>query len=69
MMTGQILAGSAPTLAVRYQLVVVFMLTAATALTAAGIVLWYRRTFPSPSPRDIGSMPRIRWTNRARFCS
>jgi putative ABC transport system permease protein len=45
MMTGQILAGSAPTLAVRYQLVVVFMLTAATALAAAGIVLWYRRTF------------------------
>lgn len=39
MMTGQILAGSAPTLAVRYQLVVVFMLTAATALTAGHRVL------------------------------
>jgi len=44
-MTGQILAGSSPTLAVRYQLVVVFMIAAATALTAAGVVLWYRRTF------------------------
>ncbi len=45
MMTGQILAGSAPTLAVRYQIVVVFMLAAATALTATGIVQWYRRSF------------------------
>ncbi len=45
MMTGQILAGSAPTLAVRYQLVVVFMLVAATSITATGIVRWYRRTF------------------------
>jgi putative ABC transport system permease protein len=32
MMTGQILAGSSPLLAIRYQIVVVFMLTAATAL-------------------------------------
>ncbi len=45
MMTGQILAGSAPTLAVRYQLVVVFMMAGATSLTATGIVRWYRRTF------------------------
>lgn len=45
MMTGQILAGADPTLAVRYQLVVVFMLTAATAITAAGVVFWYRRLF------------------------
>ena len=45
MMTAQILAGSAPTLAVPYKLVVVVMLTAAIPLTAADIVLWYRRTF------------------------
>jgi UDP-glucose/iron transport system permease protein len=32
MMTGQILAGSSPLLAIRYQVVVVFMLTAATGL-------------------------------------
>ncbi len=45
MMTGQILAGADPTLAVRYQLVVMFMLTAATGVTAAASVLGYRRTF------------------------
>jgi len=49
MMTGQILAGSSPTLAVHYQLVVVFMLTAATALTAAAVVLSYRKTFFTPA--------------------
>ncbi len=57
MMTGQILAGSAPTLAVRYQLVVVFMLTAATALTATGIVLWYRRTFFTAADQLVRRMP------------
>jgi putative ABC transport system permease protein len=45
MMTGQILAGSSPLLAVRYQLVVVFMLASATSLTAAYVVLRYRHTF------------------------
>jgi putative ABC transport system permease protein len=45
MMTGQILAGADPALAVRYQLVVMFMLTAATAITAAIAVQAYRRTF------------------------
>ena len=57
MMTGQILAGSAPTLAVRYQLVVVFMLTAATALTAAGMVLWYRRTFFTAAAQLLPRVP------------
>lgn len=57
MMTGQILAGSAPTLAVRYQLVVVFMLTAATAITASGIVLWYRRTFFSDAAQLLPRVP------------
>ena len=45
MMTGQILAGSSPLLAVRYQLVVAFMLAGTTALTAVLATLWYRRTF------------------------
>jgi putative ABC transport system permease protein len=45
MMTGQILAGQSPLLAVRYQIVVAFMLAGATALTAAIVALWYRRRF------------------------
>ncbi len=45
MMTGQILAGQSPLLAVRYQIVVAFMLAGATAMTAVIVVLWYRRTF------------------------
>lgn len=45
MMTGQILAGASPLLAVRYQLVVVFMLACATAITALLVVLAYRRSF------------------------
>ena len=45
MMTGQILAGSSPLTAVRYQIVVVFMQAAAVAITTTVIVLWYRRTF------------------------
>ena len=45
MMTGQILAGQSPLLAVRYQIVVAFMLAGATAMTSAIVVLWYRRSF------------------------
>jgi ABC-type iron transport system FetAB permease component len=30
---------------VRYQIVVVFMLAGAVAMTSAGVALWYRRTF------------------------
>jgi putative ABC transport system permease protein len=45
MMTGQILAGQSPLLAVRYQIVVAFMLTSATAITSAIAVLRYRRAF------------------------
>ena len=57
MMTGQILAGTDPTLAVRYQLVVAFMLVAATAITAAGVVLWYRKTFFSPAAQLLPRVP------------
>jgi putative ABC transport system permease protein len=45
MMTGQILAGASPLLAVRYQIVVMFMLAASVAITAAATTLWYRNRF------------------------
>lgn len=45
MMTGQILAGASPLLAVRYQIVVAFMLAGAVAMTATIVTLWYRRSF------------------------
>lgn len=46
MMTGQILAGAAPVDAVRYQIVIVFMITSAAALGSLGaILLAYRRLF------------------------
>ncbi len=39
MMTGQILAGASPAAAVRYQIVIIFMIAAAAALGALGVVL------------------------------
>lgn len=45
MMTGQILSGESPLLAVRYQIVVMFMLASAVAVTSALATLWYRRRF------------------------
>lgn len=46
MMTGQILAGQSPTQAVHYQIVVMYMITAAAALTSiAGVVAATRRAF------------------------
>ncbi len=45
MMTGQIIAGSSPLVAVRYQIVVMFMLASSVAITATCVALWYRRTF------------------------
>jgi putative ABC transport system permease protein len=44
-MTGQIIAGASPLTAVRYQIVVMFMLASSVAITAALVTLWYRRTF------------------------
>ncbi len=49
MMTGQILAGASPLLAVRYQIVVAFMLAGAVAITSALVVLLYRRSFFTPA--------------------
>lgn len=57
MMTGQILAGQSPLLAVRYQIVVVFMLAGATAMTAAMVVLWYRRTFFTAAAQLAARVP------------
>ncbi|HET7231896.1 MAG TPA: iron export ABC transporter permease subunit FetB [Longimicrobium sp.] len=57
MMTGQILAGQSPLLAVRYQVVVAFMLAGATAMTAAMVVLWYRRTFFTPAAQLAARVP------------
>jgi putative ABC transport system permease protein len=39
MMTGQILQGAAPAAAVRYQIVILFMIAAGTALGVVGVVL------------------------------
>lgn len=49
MMTGQIIAGASPLTAVRYQIVVMFMLMAAVAVTGTAVTLWYRNTFFTPS--------------------
>ncbi len=49
MMTGQILAGASPLLAVRYQIVVAFMLAGAVAVTSVLVVLWYRARFFTPA--------------------
>ena len=47
-MTGQMLAGVDPLSAVRYQIVILFLLVAATALGTAGVILLsYRRLFNS----------------------
>lgn len=42
MMTGQILGGSPPELAVRYQILIMFLLAGSTALGASLAVLWLR---------------------------
>jgi putative ABC transport system permease protein len=49
MMTGQIIAGASPLTAVRYQIVVMFMLMSAVAVTGTAVTLWYRKTFFTPS--------------------
>lgn len=45
MMTGQILAGTSPLTAVRYQIVVMFMLLSAVAVAAVTTAVGYRRAF------------------------
>jgi putative ABC transport system permease protein len=46
MMTGQVLAGQSPLQAVRYQIVIMFLIAAASALgTVGAVLLTYRRLF------------------------
>jgi putative ABC transport system permease protein len=49
MMTGQILAGASPLLAIRYQIVVVFMLAAATGLGSLFFVRWAALRYLTPA--------------------
>lgn len=51
MMTGQILAGASPLDAVRYQIVIMFMLAAATSLGSLAIVLLAYRRLLTPQHR------------------
>jgi putative ABC transport system permease protein len=57
MMTGQILAGQSPLLAVRYQIIVAFMLAGATAMTTVIVVLWHRRSFFTPAAQLAVRVP------------
>lgn len=53
MMTGQVLAGESPLQAVRYQIVIMFLIAAASALgTVGAVLLTYRRLF-SPQHRFL----------------
>lgn len=54
MMTGQILAGVSPFTAVRYQIVVMFMLMGAVAATGTAVTLWYSRSFFTRAEQLIG---------------
>jgi putative ABC transport system permease protein len=45
MMTGQIIAGQSPTEAVRYQIVVLYMITAAVTIASLSAALWSYRQF------------------------
>ncbi|MDR6385350.1 ABC transporter permease [Paraburkholderia caribensis] len=55
MMTGQVLAGQSPLQAVRYQIVIMFLIAASSALgTVAAVLLTYRRLF-SPEHRFLAS--------------
>lgn len=51
MMTGQILAGASPLTAIRYQIVVMFMLVCAVAVAAAATAVGYRAAFFAPGDR------------------
>lgn len=53
MMSGQILSGISPLLAIRYQLVVQFMIACAAALTSTLIVILYGRSFFDPDSQSL----------------
>ncbi|MEO7127293.1 MAG: iron export ABC transporter permease subunit FetB, partial [Rhodoferax sp.] len=61
MMTGQLLAGAAPTDAVRYQIVIMFMIAAATALGTLGVILLaFRKLFNARHQLCIGLLQSIK---------
>jgi putative ABC transport system permease protein len=63
MMTGQILAGAAPVDAVRYQIVIMFMIASATALGAFGVVaLAFGRLFDDRSRLRTDRVRRVERT-------
>ncbi len=60
MMTGQILAGADPTDAVRYQVVIMFMIASATALGAFGVTLLaFARLFDERSRLRLDRVRRV----------
>ena len=64
MMTGQVLAGQSPLQAVRYQIVIMFLIAASSALgTVGAVLLTYRRLF-SPEHRFLASRLVERRSNR-----
>ncbi len=64
MMTGQILAGADPVDAVRYQVVIMFMIASCTALATLGVVLFGFRTLFSS--RDELLIERLRGVEDSR---
>lgn len=54
MMTGQIIAGQSPTEAVRYQIVVLYMITAAVTMASLAAALWSYRQFFTKEHQLIG---------------
>ena len=59
MMTGQILAGADPLVAVKYQIVIMFMVAAATSLGCVGVVLLaLRRLFTPRHQLDLSPLRR-----------
>ena len=66
MMTGQVLAGQSPLQAVRYQIVIMFLIAASSALgTVGAVLLTYRRVF-SPEHRFLASRLVERSTSARR---
>ena len=60
MMTGQLLAGAAPTDAVRYQIVIMFMIAAATALGTLGVILLaFRKLFNAQHQLCVGRLQTV----------
>ncbi|WP_028224798.1 ABC transporter permease [Paraburkholderia ferrariae] len=70
MMTGQVLAGQSPLQAVRYQIVIMFLIAASSALgTVGAVLLAYRRVFSAEHrflasrlvERSAGAKKRVAW--------